>query len=113
VWIAKELASACGAAASEFEWVKRGLSSEPSDHIREPRIEDIDDAVQVISLATNAAPEGMLVRFAIVRRIKSRTLFLPVRAALTVLSSIATGAATAEWWDPETFELIPCRESQS
>ena len=113
VWVAKELAAACNGAALEFEW-QRALTPEPSDHIREPRIEDIDDAAQVISLATNADRDGMLVRFAIgQRRSRSRTLYLPVRAALTVLSSIATGAATAEWWDPETFDLIPSPESQN
>ncbi len=113
VWVAKELAAACNGVASEFEWPKRGLTPEPSDHIREPRIEDVADAAQVISLATNADRDGMLVRFAIGQRSRSRTLYLPVSAALTVLSSIATGAATAEWWDPGTFDLIPSRDSQN
>jgi hypothetical protein len=36
----------------------------------------------------------------------------PARAALTGLSTIATGASAAEWSDPDTFELIPCRDSQ-
>jgi hypothetical protein len=113
VWIAKELAAACHVASLEFGWLIRGFVPEPSDHIREPKIQDIDDAAQVTSLATNGEADGMLVRFAIGQRSNAHTLYLPVPAALTVLSTIATGAATAEWWDPNTFELIPCRESQN
>jgi len=112
VWVAKELAAACNLASHEFGWAKRGLSPEPSDHLREPKIDDIDDAANVVSLSTNAATAGILVRFAVEPPIKRRTLHFPARAALTVLSTIAAGALTAAWWDPDTFELIPCRDSQ-
>jgi hypothetical protein len=111
VWVAKELAGAIGICSDEFTWAKRGFKPAPSDHLKEAEPVDLNSAADVHSVATYGEPSGMLVRFAIGKPIKHRTLYFARNSALEVMMGIGNGGTNAKWWD-EGFELIPSRESQ-
>lgn len=111
--VARELATAVSYASSAFEWSGRGFKVTGSDHLREPKPEDVASAAEVLSLSTFAVPKGLLVRFAIGQPVKHLLLFFPRNAALEIMLGIGQGGTRAQWWVDESFELIPSKASQN
>jgi hypothetical protein len=113
VWVAKELAGAISFSSDAYNWAKRGLKPNPSDHIKVPEPSDLNAAAAIHSVATYGEPSGVIARFAIGNPIKYRTLYLPRTAALEIMMGLGNGGTQAQWWTEEDFELIPSRESQN
>jgi hypothetical protein len=111
-WVAKELAAAISAASRAFDWPKRVLAPRQGEHLAQPKLAHLAKAIGVNSLSTSADAGGLLTRFAVGHRVRYVTLYFSAPNAHQLMLAIAQAARVAEWWDPDTFELIPCRESQ-
>ena len=109
--VAKELAGAINFASQQYGWAKRGMTAEPHDHLKQPQQEDLNSAIDVLSLSTSGIAAGILVRFAVGEPVHHLTMYFPRNAALEILSYVVRCGAEAAWWD-DGFELIPSRENQ-
>jgi hypothetical protein len=110
-WVAKELAAAMSSASRAFDWPKRVLAPKQEQHLTQPKPAHLASAVGVNSLSTSADAGGILVRFAVGRRVRHVTLYLPAPQAQQLMLAVVQGGQTEAWWD-EDFDLIPSRESQ-
>jgi hypothetical protein len=110
-WTAKEMAGAISFTSQTYGWANRGLIAKPCDHLKAPKITDIETATEVLSLSTLGESSGILVRLAVGSPVTYRLLYFPARSGLEFALAVARGGNTAGWWDAD-FELIPSRESQ-
>jgi hypothetical protein len=110
-WVAKELAAAISAASRAFDWPKSGLAPRQGEHLIQPKPAHLASAIGVNSLSTLADAQGVLARFAVQHRVRYMTLYFSAANAHQLMLAIVQAGQAAVWWD-DTFELIPCRDSQ-
>lgn len=114
--VAREFAGAINETGRILGWQKRGLSPAPAEHLLFPRPEDLESAIKVAALATDSTAGGITANFYVPEYGAAPgtvPIFFPVKAALEVLTTVASAADAADWWATDgSFELIPLKASQ-